>query len=381
MWLCPGARVTALRDPVAAMDEVGLRSAFSLLSGTERVELVAAARLTQDTEATKPRMYYNQYRRFSSALFPGVPELPVTFVPLRAFLGSYALQRGNKASGLSGVLSHLARISRATGEWAVSESDLDALKEDIKWLKRTYPSAPEPARELSLDERLRFYAACADGTAEGALAHALLALCVAAQMRFTEVIRLHEEDVTLGDHGVLIKVIRDKTHQTTLSPFPRVCARYPPWFSKHDAMPPLQSYLTRYAGGPPGERPVRKGHHFLTQLERVDEGRMQAGGRPLTPGYSRQLLIRYLRTAGVINPDGLFKLNLHFGRTTGFNDVANRLYLGRKAAAEAGGWAEGGCIAKHYQQRTATDIAASMFIELVRVCRDLKREGPPGSAA
>lgn len=378
--LAAGARVSFHRNPVAAMDEAGLRSAFSELGGVERAGVVGAARLTHDTEAAKPLMYRNQYSRFSLALFPYQPELPVTFVPLRAFLGSYVLERGNKSSGLSGVLSHLARICKAAGQWSVSDTDLGTIKEDIKWLKRMYPSPAVPTRELSTDERLRFYAACADGTLEGALAHALLSTCVAAQMRFTEAIGLHEEDVRLGEHGLLIQVVRDKTHQSTLAPYPRACARYPPWFAAHDAMPPLQRYLTRYAGGPLSERPVRKGYFFFTQPERVDGGAARAGNRPLTPEFARALLIRYLNTAGVVNPDGLLNFSLHFARTTGFNDLANRLYLGRRVAAEAGGWAEGGCITQSYQKRTAADISSSLFISLLRVCRDLKREGPPGSA-
>lgn len=362
------------------MDEAGLRAAFSQLDGAQRADVMGEARRTQDVEAAKPRMYYNQLYRFTLALFPNLAPLPVTFLPLRAFVGSYVLERGNQAASLSGVLSHLTRICKAKEEWAVSDADLGTIKEDIKWLKKMYPSAPTPTRELSVAERLRFYEVCNDGSAEGALALALLTFCVASQMRWEEVIGLHEEDVTLGDHGILIKVIRDKTHQTTLSAWPRVCARYPPWFAAHDPLIPLQRYLTRYAGGPLGARPVRRGSSFFTQLERSEEGAVRAGREPLTPAYARQLLVRYLTAANVTDANGLLKFSLHSGRATGFNDLANRLYLGRVAAAEAGGWAEGGCISQAYQRRTAADISASLFINMIRVCRDLKREGPPGSA-
>jgi len=64
-------------------------------------------------------------------------------------------------------------------------------------------------------------------------------------------------------------------------------------------------------------------------------------------------------------------LTCHTFRTSGFNDLANGLFLGRVLAAGCGGWSEGTCVAKHYQRMTAADLAAAVYIHLRRNCVDL----------
>ena len=101
------------------------------------------------------------------------------------------------------------------------------------------------------------------------------------------------------------------------------------------------------------------------------EGRLVAGYEPLDRDFSRALLLLFFNRAGLAEPEELLHFNLHFARSTGFSDLANKMFLGRVMAAAAGGWAEGGCIAESYQRRTAEDLASAIHISLVRVCRDL----------
>jgi len=59
------------------------------------------------------------------------------------------------------------------------------------------------------------------------------------------------------------------------------------------------------------------------------------------------------------------------GTAHDFNDLANGLFLGRVLAAGCGGWAEGSCVAKHYERMSAADLGAAVYIQLRRVCADL----------
>ena len=104
---------------------------------------------------------------------------------------------------------------------------------------------------------------------------------------------------------------------------------------------------------------------------------MVSGEERLDDSYARALLKRFLDAGGVADADGLLNLSLHFGRTTGFNDLANKCFLGRLLAAEAGGWEEGTCVAENYQRRTAEDLGSAIYIAMVRVSRDLGWTMPP----
>ena len=223
-----------------------------------------------------------------------------------------------------------------------------------------------------MEDRERFYAACARGGAPGAQAHALMSMSVAAQARFSEVIGLHEPDVVLRrDLGILISVILDKTHKMTLNAYPRVCARYPGRFLAHDAFFPVSHYLATCAGRDESSLPV-PGRPFFTKLVCRADGSYAAGTEPLDADYARALLLRFLKAADIADADALLNFSLHFARTSGFSDLANKMFLGRLLAAEAGGWAEGGCVAESYQRRTAEDLASALHISLVRVGRDLR---------
>lgn len=363
------------RDAAASLCNVGVLKAFGELSGEDKARAIHLARRNYDHDAVKPRMYRNQYRDFVTRNFPGKPTMPVRFVALRAFVSAYVCERGNKASNLSDVISALHRGTNCVGDWDVSDTELAVVKGDARWLVLMYPSAPTVTRALSVEERLLFYDACASGGAEGALARAIVKMGVSGQMRFEELIGLCEEDVSFGEHGVLVSVVRDKTHKTTLTPYPRVCPRYPPWFGVHDAWVEMKSFRACY--GPEAPRGVVAAHPrrpFLTKLVLTADG-YRASEEPLDAPYVRRLLLRFL--AGTVGGDASECLNLHCFRSTGFNDIANKLYLGRVAAAEAGGWTEGGCIAQSYQRRTAMDLSCSIYIELLRVCDLLGRARPP----
>lgn len=367
--------VPRMRDPAAALRTVGLPSAWAALTGPECAEALGRAQEESAFSAVKPAMYRRQYGRYVSERFVGVAVLPVLFIPLRAFISSYVVERENKASNLSSVVSALHSGTACVGEWALTEAEYVLLKKDIAWLKKSYPSAPVPVRELTVSERELFYAACERGGPEGLLAMVIVKVSVAAQMRFTETTSLWEQDVVLGEHGVLIEVILDKTHKTSLKPFPRVCCRYPPFFGVHDANPTLQRYLKVYGpGAPRGAGAPRRDRPFLTKL--VGEGvNMRASDEELDSAYVKRLLERFFLAAGL--RDVAEVLNLHCFRSTGFNDIANRMYLGRRNAAEAGGWAEGGCVLESYQRRTAMDLSCSIYMEFLRVCALLRRENPP----
>ena len=171
------------------------------------------------------------------------------------------------------------------------------------------------------------------------------------------------------DLGVLIQVIYSKTRHGDLKPYPRVCPRVPLHFRVHDAYPRLTLYLAECAGRSPATPPV-PGVPLFTRLTRGADGRTVASSEPLTEEYTRKLLLRFLHAAHVTDANGLLDFSLHFARTTGFNDLANKLFLGRVTAAEAGGWEEGGCVAEHYQRRTAEDLACAIHRALRGACRD-----------
>ena len=370
--------VKATRDSRASIMGAGLPAAFASLSGEEMALSTQLARREHDFNAVKPRMYRHQYMDFVAAYFPGRPQLPVVFTCLRAFVSQYVVGRGNKASNLSDVLSGLFRGTNCSGAWAVSEQERDVINADARWLKLMYPSPPTVTRALSTGERVLLYSACASGGAEGALAMAIVKMGVAGQMRFEEVICLWEEDVQFGQHGILVNVVRDKTHQTTLTPYPRICPRYPPWFKEHDAWIEVKNFKARYgAGAPRGAGPPRAARPFFTKLVKTEDG-FRASEEKLDAPYVRELLLRFLRVA--IVGDAAACLNLHCFRSSGFNDIANQLYLGRVVAAEAGGWTEGGCVAESYQRRTALDLSCSIYIELLRVCDLLGRPRPSSTA-
>jgi hypothetical protein len=152
-----------------------------------------------------------------------------------------------------------------------------------------------------------------------------------------------------------------------MRPHPRVALRPPLPFRQPDALHHVQRYL--WANGrAASEEPLFS----------------RAGGRaPLTADYARSLLLRYLRAAHVVDPDGLLNFSLHFARSSGFNDLANKIFLGRLLAAEAGGWEEGGCVAESYQRRTAQDLACAIHRAMRSACRDFgwtmpEGTGPPG---
>lgn len=378
LMLVAAHTVRVTRDSRASIMGAGLPAAFASLSGEEMALSTQLARREHDYNAVKPRMYRHQYIDFVAAYFPGRPQLPVVFTCLRAFVSQYVVGRGNKASNLSDVLSGLFRGTNCDGAWAVSEQERNVINADARWLRLMYPSPPTVTRALSTSERVLLYSACASGGAEGALAMAIVKMGVAGQMRFEEVICLWEEDVQFGEHGILIKVVRDKTHKSTLTPYPRVCPRYPPWFKEHDAWTELRTYRARFgAGAPRGPGAPRSARPFFTKLVRDPDG-FRASEEPLDATYVRQLLMRFLREAVV--GDASECLNLHCFRSSGFNDLANKLYLGRVVAAEAGGWTEGGCVAESYQRRTALDLSCSIYIELLRVCDLLGRPRPSSTA-
>lgn len=375
MMALAASTVKATRDATASLDGAGVLEAFGRLSGADKARAIELARRNYDYDATKPRMYRTQFRKFVTRDFPGKPTMPVRFVELRAFVSAYVCERGNKASNLSDVISGLRRGTSCVGDWDVSDTELAVVKGDARWLALMYPSAPVVTRALSVEERVLFYSACAAGGAEGALARAIVKMGVSGQMRFEEVIGLWEEDVTFGEHGVLVSVVRDKTHKTTLTPYPRVCPRYPPWFGVHDAWVELTTYRACFGPrAPRGLDAPRAQRPFFTKLELKADG-YRASEEPLDAPYVRRLLLRFL--TGTVSGDASDCLNLHCFRSTGFNDIANKLYLGRVAAAEAGGWTEGGCIAQSYQRRTAMDLSCSIYIELLRVCDLLGRARPP----
>ena len=94
---------------------------------------------------------------------------------------------------------------------------------------------------------------------------------------------------------------------------------------------------------------------------------------------ARALLTRFIRAARVEDVDGLPTFSLHFARSSGFNDLANKLFLGRLIAAAAGGWEEGGCVAESYQRRTAEDLACALHRARRSDCRDFDGAMPPGT--
>lgn len=366
--------VSRTRNAADAVAQANLPRLWGALSGAESAMVLGQAQVLQAYNSTKPRMYRQQFVAYMREKFPSLPPLPVLFVPLRGFMSTYVFVRGNKASNLSGVISALRTGTQCVDEWALEESEYSRVKKDAAWLTKMYPSAPEPVRELSTSERECFYRACAEGGAEGMLAMAILVVSVAAQMRFSETITLWEQDVVFGEHGILISVVLDKTHKTTLKPYPRVCARYPPFFSVHDAWPALHRYLKVYGpGAPMGAGPPCKKRPFFTKLVGVGAA-CRSSSEPLDAPYTKGLLERFLKVSVT---DWRGALNLHCFRSTGFNDLANRMYLGRVNAAEAGGWTEGGCVAESYQRRSALDLSCSIYIEYLRVCALLGRDKPP----
>ncbi len=66
---------------------------------------------------------------------------------------------------------------------------------------------------------------------------------------------------------------------------------------------------------------------------------------------------------------------------SGFNDLANKIFLGRLLAAEAGGWEEGGCVAESYQRRTAQDLACAIHRAMRSACRDFGWTMPEGTGS
>jgi hypothetical protein len=232
-----------------------------------------------------------------------------------------------------------------------------------------FPEPPRPTRAISLCERERFYACCETGGADGLLAAAVMAMCTGSQMRFQELILLQRRDVDVTSAlGVLIEVIRPKTQQDNLRPHPRMAPRLPLHMRRHDAFTHVQRYL--WANGRATARdPASEAPFFVC-----------AGTQePLTATYARALLTRFLRAARVEDADGLLTFSLHFARSSGFNDLANKLFLGRLIAAEAGGWEEGGCVAESYQRRTAEDLACALHRAMRSACRDFDWAMPPGT--
>jgi hypothetical protein len=363
------AHVAAARSGKAAVTASGAASVFRALDGDARAAVVATARVFHDAEAEKPRIYRAQLFRFCGALWPNQAHTVVRFTQTRAFIASWVIDRGNHATSASDIVSFIKRAARARGEWELTACEEEELRADCRWLRPAFPEPPRPTRALSLCERERFYACCADAGDDGLLAAAIMSLSTGSQMRFTEVIGLKETDVTVVTHlGVLIAVIMDKTHKRELKPYPRVAPRLPLHFRLHDALPRVTQYL--WSVGRPAGRPPTKGAPFFTRA-----GTTEA----LTAPYARALLLRFLHAARVEDADGLLDFSLHFARSTGFNDLSNKLFLGRLTAAEAGGWEEGGCVAESYQRRTAEDLACAIHRNLRAACRDFGWTMPPGT--
>ena len=366
-------QVSTLRSGKAAIAAAGAQAAFRMLSGADRAAAMGEARYCHDVGAEKPRMYRLQFYKFCGDMWRAQIFVTVRFTQLRAFIASYVVDRGNHASSARDIVGFIRRATAPRGEWELDAVDEGELAADCRYLRIAFPEPPRPTRGLSLEERERFYASCAGGGDEGVLAAAIMSTSAGSQMRFTEVIALEQCDVTVVPAlGVLIDVIRDKTHKSDLKPHPRVAPRLPLHFRHHDATPRVTQYLAA-RGQLPGAAP-RVGAPFFTRV---------ATSEPLTAAYARGLLLRFLHAARVEDPNGLLDFSLHFARTTGFNDLANKLFLGRIIAAEAGGWEEGGCVAESYQRRTAEDLACALHRNLRSACRDFgwimpEGTGPPG---
>lgn len=355
------AHVSELRSGKAAIHASGAAAAFRALDGEGRAAAIREARFLHDTEADKPRIYRLQYFKFCAEMWPAFVNVTVRITQLRAFIFSYVVDRGNHAKSAGDIICFIRRATKARQEWALSAADEADMAADARWLRQSFPEPPKPTRGLSLEERERYYRCCENAGAEGTLAAALMATSTSAQMRFTEVIELCECDVTVRPPlGVLIEVIQDKTHKDDLKPHPRVAPRLPLHMRAHDATPRVLLYL-QSSGKRLGSSPLA-GAKFFTRSDT---------GAPLTAEYARALLLRFLRAARVEDPDGLLNFSLHFARSTGFNDLSNKLFLGRIIAAEAGGWEEGGCVAESYQRRTAEDLACAIHRNLRAACRDL----------
>ena len=370
---------TTMRSGHAAIGVAGARAAFVLLTGDERAEAMDLTRRLYDSEAQKPRCYRAQYYAFCKEHWPAMLPTQIRFTPLRAFIASYVIDRGNMAKYVGDIVSAVRRAALALDEWGLDSHEEAELASDRLWLSRAFPEPPRVTRGLTLEERSRFHAACAAGGAAGLQAAAIMNLSVGTQARFTEVIRLNEDDVVLRhDLGVLVQVMRPKTQQDNLKPHPRCAPRLPLHFREFDAYHAVKLYLDEVAGRAPSTAPTA-GRPFFTQLTRNAAGGLVPGTKPLTPDYARSLLLRFLAAAHVADGLNLLNLNLHFARTTGFNDLANKLYLGRVIAAEAGGWEEGGCVAESYQRRSAEDLACALHRALRSACRDFEWTMPAGT--
>jgi hypothetical protein len=202
---------------------------------------------------------------------------------------------------------------------------------------------------------------------EARLCAALVKMMVGMQARATELLdgALWAGDVVFHCYGVLISSVLNKCRKATLDPVARVAPRLPEHLKQHDPLEALHRHLHRDAGWASGMPPHNKPVFLLPVLNSA--GKWELSSTPLSAGQGREIILKYLRLAGVPHDAEVFSFSLHFGRAAGFNLLHNTLMVERQLCAAAGGWRHGDVIDKHYHTPSPLELAVRIRLEFVRL--------------
>jgi hypothetical protein len=372
-FLAARASIKDTRNAKVSIAQAGLDKMCRALTGDEVAAAVRSAVISVSAGAPKNAGRLKAFVAFMETKFPFLEPLPVRLEGVMVYCTEHVVVGGYMSAYLSDIVSQLRVATRALGLWGLDAQDEAHLLAVNKFLQRSFPceSAPQPTLTVEQLARLYTFLDTLD-CVEARLCSALVKMMVCMQARAAELLdgALWAGDIAFHQFGVLINSVLNKCRKATLNPTARVAPRLPEHMKLHDVFYSLQQHLFRDAGwahaAPAANTPV-----FL-QPRLAANGKYELSSVALSAINGRNIILKYLRLAGMAEHTAAFSFSLHFGRGAGFNLLHNSLYVERALCAAAGGWRHGDVIDKHYHTRSPLELAVNLRLAFVRLAPLLK---------
>ena len=365
--------VKRTRSPTLSLADTGAAAKYALLSGPEKYAAIERSRIMAAVGSSKRLGRIDSYVEFMKTNFPFLQPLPVCLAGVTVWCSDYVILHGNMSLYIRNVVSDLRCATRALGQWGLDADDEVHLALCNKQLRRDFPSAPVPQPTLLLSELCMLYDYLeSHDCLEARLVGVLIRAMVCMQARASELCdgALWNGDLVFHQFGVLIFSILNKCRKDTLEPMARVAPRLPNHLGRHDLAQPLHFYLHNDAGW--GTSSFSPNTPVFRVPKQSASGAWFLSDTPLSSECARDLIIKYLRLAGVIPKDSLFHFTMHFGRAAGFNLLHNTMMLDRDLCAAAGGWVHQDIIGKHYHKSSPLELAVRIRLDLLSKASQLK---------
>lgn len=295
------------RSARTALGITGVDRDMAALSVEEEGEVVLELARALDKTAAR-RSALTQYTKY--CLSKGhAPIFPITLKVALGYASFYVIHKKNGSHVAPGAMSNFRVAAKAHDEWAVTPEEDNVIRQCIKALKKTLPSAPKEnvGADLDLVIILMSELATRPGAASSQLG-CTISFMINFKMRGTEVFSprgIRKDDVELEDRGAIFKARLCKIEQTTLSTRPRAAPHLPPELGVLCATWWMRRYLKEV--DPDNTMPAN--NHLFCELSAA--GRWT--DRPPEPKRAHARVMAAFAGAGINTAE----LNDEWGRHTG----------------------------------------------------------------